>query len=241
MLDTCPGQAVSGDRGQLVAEDRSKAEAFVRTYASVSRHTRHRKRDRAVKAELKRARARPCTCDGQRSDACQPFSSQEMMDQLRRMKAKKAPGMDGVCTEHLLHLGPLAQDALLRLFNMSWHSAEVPSIWRRAVIIPIPKVGKDPQDVSSYRPISLTSHIAKLLERMVAARVTHLLDLNNTIPAEQVGFRRGSIGRGEPGTPDPGSPGRMEPASTERPSDRRQDSRQIRPLGLRLLQGLRCD
>ena len=191
VLDTCPGQAVSGDRGQLVAEDRSKAEAFVRTYASVSRHTRHQKRDRTVKAELKRARARPCTCDGQRSDACQPFSSQEMLDQLRRMKAKKTPGMDGVCTEHLLHLGPLAQDALLRLFNMSWHSAEVPSIWRRAVIIPIPKAGKDPQDVSSYRPISLTSHIAKLLERMVATRVTHLLDLNNTIPAEQVGFKRG--------------------------------------------------
>ena len=191
VLDTCPGQAVSGDRGQLVAEDRSKAEAFVRTYASVSRHTRHRKRDRAVKAELKRARARPCTCDGQRSDARQPFSSQEMLDQLRRMKAKKAPGMDGVCTEHLLHLGPLSQDALLRIFNMSWHSAEVPSIWRRAVIIPISKVGKDPQDVSSYRPISVTATSPKLLERMVATRVTHLLDLNNTIPAEQMGFRRG--------------------------------------------------
>ena len=29
--DTCPGQSVSGDRGQLVVEDRSKAEALVRT------------------------------------------------------------------------------------------------------------------------------------------------------------------------------------------------------------------
>ena len=56
---------------------------------------------------------------------------------------------------------------------------------------PIPKAGKDPEDVSSYRPISLTSHIAKLLERMVAARVTHLLDRNNTIPTAKVGFRRG--------------------------------------------------
>ena len=121
----------------------------------------------------------------------QPFSRRKMLDQLQRMKANKALGMDGVCTGHLLHLELLAQDALLRLFNMPWHSAEVPSVWRRAVIIPIPKAGKDPQDVSDYRPISLTSHVAKLLERMVAARVTHLLDCDNTMPAEQVGFRRG--------------------------------------------------
>ena len=37
--DACPGQSVSGDRGQLVVEDHSKAEVFVRAYASISRHT----------------------------------------------------------------------------------------------------------------------------------------------------------------------------------------------------------
>ena len=57
--DTCPGQSLSGDRGQLVVEDRLKAEAFVRTYASVSRHTRHRKRYRVVKADRKGARGQP--------------------------------------------------------------------------------------------------------------------------------------------------------------------------------------
>ena len=228
VLDACPGQAVSGDRGQLVAEDRSKAEAFVRTYASVSRHTRDRKRDRAVKAELKKAHADPCTCEGQRSDACRPFSGQEMADQLRRMKRKKAPGMDGVCTEHLLHLGPRAQEVMLRLFNMSWRSAEVPSVWRRAVIIPIPKAGKDPQDVASYRPISLTSHVAKLMERMVSARVTHLLDRDNVIPAEQVGFRRGrsaeeNLGRLIQEVQD----GWNRPAPRGRPSDGKTAARYI--------------
>ena len=88
--------------------------------AGVSRHTRHRRRDRAVKAELKSAKTRPCICEGQRNDACQPFSKQEMLDQLRRMKLKKAPGADGVCTEHLRQLDPRAQDALLRLINLSF-------------------------------------------------------------------------------------------------------------------------
>ena len=114
-----------------------------------------------------------------------------MLDQLRKMKLRRAPGVDGVCDEHLRHLGPAAQDALLLLINRSWSSADVPSAWRRAVIIPIPKAGKDLQEVTSYRPISLTSHVAKLAERMVAARVTHLLERDDVIPAEQIGFRRG--------------------------------------------------
>ena len=123
VLDTCPGQSASGDRDQLVVEDRSKAEAFVRTYASVSRYTRHRKRDGAVKADLKKARAQPCTCAGQRSDTCQSLSKQEMLDQMKKMKAKKATQVDGVSTKHL---GPLPRmpcfasstcpDALLRSY-----------------------------------------------------------------------------------------------------------------------------
>ena len=177
---TCPGQSVSGDRGQLVVENRSKAEALVCTYAIVSRYTRQRKCDRAVKAILKRARAKPCICASQRSEACQAFSKQEMTDQMKKMRTKKAPGVDGVCTEHLLHLGPLGQDALLRLINLLWRSVQVPSNWGTAVIIPIPKAGKDPQDFSSYRPISLTSHVAKLMERMEAARLMHLLDRDTT-------------------------------------------------------------
>ena len=177
---TCPGQSESGDLGQLVVENRSKAEALVCTYAIVSRYTR--KRDRAVKADLKRARAkeRSAICAGQRSGSCHRFSKQEMTDQMKKMKTKKALGADGVCTEHLLHLGPLAQDALLRLISLSWPSTKVPFNWRRAVIIPIPKAVKDPQDVSSYRPISLTSHVAKLMERMEAARLMHLLDRDTT-------------------------------------------------------------
>ena len=160
-------------------------------YASVSSHTRVRKRDRYVKAVLKAEKERPCVCGGHRSGACQLFSRQEMLNQLRKLKPKKAPGLDDVCAEHLKHLGPTAQEVLLRLVNLSWSTAAVPSIWRRANIIPIPKAGKDPQEVSSYRPISLTSHVAKLAERMVGARLTHLLERDSIIPAEQVGFRRG--------------------------------------------------
>ena len=136
-------------------------------------------------------KTRPCVCTERHNDACQPFSVQEMQDQLSNMKLKKSSGTDHVCKEHLRHLGPVALDTLLHLISLSWSTATVPSTWRRAVIIPIPKAGKNSQEVSSYRPISLTSNVARLAERMVAARVTHLLERDNAMPAEQVGFRRG--------------------------------------------------
>ena len=190
-LDQAPGQAVNGTRGRRAVEDRAKAEEFVSTYAGVSKHTRSRRRDRAVKQELRAARSRPCACGGDKTDACQPFSAQELKDQLKRMKPRKAPGPDRLCAEHLQHLGPVAQSVMLALINASWCSGCVPSSWRRAHIIPILKSGKDPQAVSSYRPISLTSHLAKLAERMVGARLSHLLDSQHAVPPEQVGFRRG--------------------------------------------------
>ncbi|KAF0300623.1 RNA-directed DNA polymerase from mobile element jockey [Amphibalanus amphitrite] len=189
--DVCPDRAINGDCGQLLAEDRAKAEAFVRTYAHVSRNVRQPKRDRIVKTELRGLKAAPCCCRGQRTDQCQPFTEQEMHDQIRHLGTKKAPGPDQVCTEHLRHLGPTAYRTLLALINRSWSNFETPASWRRATIIPILKAGKDPKQVGSYRPIALTSHIAKLAERMIAARTTYLIERDRLVPPEQVGFRRG--------------------------------------------------
>ena len=187
----CPGQAICGDHGRLAVEDRQKASAFVRTYASVSRQVRSKKEDRRTKAGLKTFKTSPCHCGGDRADACQAFSAQELENQIRQMKTRKAPGPDGICGEHLQHLGPIARARLLDLINRSWLRAEVPTAWRRARIIPILKSGKDPKLTGSYRPISLTSHLAKLVERVVGARLNHLIERDGLVPPEQVGFRRG--------------------------------------------------
>ena len=59
-----PGQAINGDRGQLAVEDRAKAEAFISSYAKVSKNVRLRHRDREIKAEIAEAKSRPCSCVG---------------------------------------------------------------------------------------------------------------------------------------------------------------------------------
>ena len=176
------------DNGKLVITDKEKAEVLNRTYSSVSKQVRAAKQDRAAKQKLKEYRV--CAeCAGARNDCCSAFSSAELCQQLQRLQMKKAPGPDGICNEHLKYLGPVARETLLRLINASWLNAEVPTEWRRATIVPIPKSGKDRRLPGSYRPIALTSHIAKLAERMIQTRLMFVADQKNMIPPEQVGFR----------------------------------------------------
>ena len=57
--------------------------------------------------------------------------------------------------------------------------------------MPILKKGKDGQEVGSYRPISLTSQLGKLMERTIANRLTWWLEDKAAISPYQAGFRAG--------------------------------------------------
>lgn len=53
----------------------------------------------------------------------------------------------------------------------------------------IPKPGKNPTSVSSYRPISLLPIISKLYERLLLKRINSDPDTAAWIPLHQFGFR----------------------------------------------------
>ena len=53
------------------------------------------------------------------------------------------------------------------------------------------KIGKPPSLPSSYRPISLTSTLCKLLERVIATRLRWFLKSKNMLNQYQAGFRKG--------------------------------------------------
>jgi Reverse transcriptase (RNA-dependent DNA polymerase) len=59
-----------------------------------------------------------------------------------------------------------------------------------ATVILIPKPGKDPEKVESYRPIALTSCLCKLMERIVNRRLTCHLESRRNLSNEQFGFRK---------------------------------------------------
>ena len=90
----------------------------------------------------------------------------------------------------LADLGTQAKKKLLGLFNTSWKTGLIPSIWKKAILIPLLKAGKPRNKGNSYRPISLTNCMCKLMERMVNKRLMWYLERNKILMDEQAGFRQ---------------------------------------------------
>jgi hypothetical protein len=61
-------------------------------------------------------------------------------------------------------LPPSGHKTLLQLYNAILRLEYWPTKFKLARVIMIPKPGKQPTDVTSYRPISLLSIISKILE-----------------------------------------------------------------------------
>lgn len=129
------------------------------------------------------------------SDACAPmqldndFTRGELEYALRKCTKRSAPGPDGVTYQALRNLDKSHHPALLEALNKVWRTAELPDVWKVSHVIPIPKPGKPHALLSSYRPISLTSCVGKLLERLVLRRLTWQLGTNKTLPDQLSGFR----------------------------------------------------
>ena len=79
---------------------------------------------------------------------------------------------------------------LLGLYNSIWTTGDFPSAWSVAIVLPIPKPGKDPLQATNYRPISLTSCLCKVLEKMVNVRLVWFLETGNFLSPVQYGFRK---------------------------------------------------
>lgn len=104
------------------------------------------------------------------------FTLEELADGIRGLQMGKAAGPDRVSNEMLAHLGVRGRAALLEVYNKCWRLRLYPAMWRDAAIAPLLKHGKDPHLASSYRPISLTSNVGKLYERIILRRLRHIAE-----------------------------------------------------------------
>ena len=111
----------------------------------------------------------------------------ELKDSLHKCN-DIAAGPDDIHYQILKHLSPDALEILVNIMNEIWCTGKFPEDWHKAVIIPIPKPGKDKTEATNYRPIALTSCICKTLERMINDRLVWFLESNNLISKNQAGF-----------------------------------------------------
>ena len=111
----------------------------------------------------------------------------ELQDALRRPHDTSS-GLDEIYYQLLKHL-PSSLLLLLNIFNKIWICGDFPSDWRKGIVIPIQKTGKDPTNPANYRPTALTSCICKTMERMINGRLVWYFESHNLLTNVQCEFR----------------------------------------------------
>ena len=81
--------------------------------------------------------------------------------------SRTAPGADGVTHQMIFEAGIFTHNIFLDLINRSFMEKQLPSVWKKADLLPIPK----PKQPGKYRPIALTSCPCKLMEKMILNRI----------------------------------------------------------------------
>lgn len=118
-----------------------------------------------------------------------------MMEEVERkvLEAKpwKAAGEDGLPAMVWRQLWPTVKDRVLHLFKASLEGGTLPSQWRNAKIVPLKKPGKGDYTVAkSWRPISLLSTLGKILEAVIAERISHAVETWGLLPTNHFGARK---------------------------------------------------
>ncbi|KAI4899972.1 hypothetical protein NFI96_015155 [Prochilodus magdalenae] len=94
------------------------------------------------------------------------LAADQVRRQLQRLHMNKALGPDGVPPRVLKACATQLCGVLQHVFNMSLCLQRVPVMWKMSCIVPVPKTPR-PSDIKDYRPVALTSHIMKTMERLV--------------------------------------------------------------------------
>lgn len=104
----------------------------------------------------------------------------------------KSPGMDGIYPVALQKGIELLVGPLCDLYRACIAYGYIPTCWRKVRVIFIPKPGKKSYYLAkSYRPISLTSFLLKILERLVETHFRYELVDKLTLHYNQFAYQKG--------------------------------------------------
>ena len=185
-LDANSSNEARSHNGRTITDIRSKANVFINHYDTVSK-LNVSQFDRDTNRQFKKRLHAPSVDD----ESCAPLLIGELQSAIKRMKSKGAAGPENIPPSFLKSLGPMALQESLSIFKSLFSVAHCLQIWRVATTIPLIKARKSPSEVTSFRLISFTSCVIKLLQCFPADRVHYNVKIYNMFSRFQTGFHRG--------------------------------------------------
>jgi hypothetical protein len=119
-------------------------------------------------------------------------TAEEVSSLLQARKPYKAPGNDRIPNGFLRAMGPKLAEAVAQLANACWALGHLPARFKVARTVVLRKPGKpDYSDPGAWRPIALLNTIGKLIESLMAKRLSQAAEEHKLLPDTQMGARPG--------------------------------------------------
>ena len=97
---------------------------------------------------------------------------------LQSLRSDKSPGPDKLHPRILKELANELTTPLTIIYNKCIDKGTLPSQWKEAIVTPIFKKGCK-SDPSNYRPVSLTSVVCKVMERIISESILEHVKSNS--------------------------------------------------------------
>lgn len=119
-------------------------------------------------------------------------TAEEQSNAIANTKPDKAPGDDSLPNRVIKLLASVIGEQLRRLFSACLKVGHHAEAFRRAITVVLRKPGKTTYtDPGAYRPIALLNTLGKVLEAIVAKRISKLAERCSLLPDQQYGARPG--------------------------------------------------
>ena len=142
------------------------------------------------KSDLNAASFEPPTIREPFTDEKLEFTIDDIIEAIEEMRQNSAPGPDEISALLLQKCKTSLAIPIHLIWLHSMDECNVPNFYKLSHIFPLHK--KDSKSLpANYRPVSLTSHVVKVFERVIRKKIVHHLEANDIICSMQHGFRSG--------------------------------------------------
>ena len=118
-----------------------------------------------------------------------PFDLEEIKQGIKRLKTKKAQGIDCISSEMIKCSNNALLSKITKLFNLILDIGYYPETWNHGLIHSIHKNGSK-MDPSNYRGITLLSSLGKLFSSLIYNRIENEIESKDILSPSQAGFRK---------------------------------------------------
>ena len=119
-----------------------------------------------------------------------PFSLQQLSKACSQAKLHTALGPDEISPHFLRQGGPSLETALHLLFTICYGHGRIPTPFKHAKVVAIYKQSGDIDDANNYRPISITSIVMRLWERLMKSTLLETMERFSIPSSHQYGFTK---------------------------------------------------